>query len=78
MPSIKKYLPSIDENRLTLDVVGIRPKIKKINNSIPDFIFEWGKEEGWLDLWNIESPGLTASLSIGEHIYNKVKNSNLI
>ena len=78
LPSIKKYLPGIDENRLTLDVVGIRPKIKKINNSIPDFIFEWGKDEGWLDLWNIESPGLTASLAIGEHIYNKVKNSNLI
>ena len=41
-------------------------------------MFEWGEERGWLDLWNIESPGLTSSLAIGEHVFDKVKKSHIL
>jgi len=77
-PLIRKYLPNLDINKLHLDIAGIRPKIKKKSDNVPDFMFEWGTQPGWLDLWNIESPGLTASLAIGEHVLQKVKNNNLL
>ena len=77
-PLIRKYLPNIDINKLHLDIAGIRPKVKKKSDTVPDFMFEWGTQPGWLDLWNIESPGLTACLAIGEHVLQKVKNNNLL
>ncbi len=72
-PAIKKYFPELDEKKLTLDIAGIRPKIKTKNLELEDFKFEWGINQGWLDIWGIESPGLTASLAIGEHVFNQVK-----
>jgi L-2-hydroxyglutarate oxidase LhgO len=78
LPLIKKYLPNIDEQKINLDIAGIRPKVKEENVSITDFIFEWGVEKGWLDLWNIESPGLTSSLAIGEYVFDKVKKSQIL
>ena len=78
LPLIKKYLPSIDVNKLNLDIAGIRPKVKSENLGAADFMFEWGVEKGWLDLWNIESPGLTSSLAIGEYVFDKVKKSHIL
>ncbi len=75
---IKKYLPKLDVDKLHLDLVGIRPKVIMKNNTVPDFMFEWGVKQGWLDLWNMESPGLTASLAIGDYVNNKIIKSRLI
>jgi len=72
-PAIKRYIPDIDESRLHLDQAGIRPKIKIDGEEVPDFMFEWGPEPGWLDLWGMESPALTASLAIGEHVMQITK-----
>jgi len=69
-PEIKKYLPNIDESKLHFDQVGIRPKIIFPGINQQDFIFDWAEEAGWLDLWGIDSPGLTASLAIGEYVYS--------
>ena len=73
VPAIKKYFPKLDEKKLNLDIAGIRPKIKTTDLESEDFKFEWGINRGWLDIWGIESPGLTASLAIGEHVFNQVK-----
>ena len=71
IPQIKKYLPDLDVEKLHLDQAGIRPKIKySKGNEVTDFIFNWADEPGWLDLWGIESPGLTCSLAIGEYVYS--------
>lgn len=78
LPLIKKYLPNIDDKKLHLDIAGIRPKVKTENLAVRDFMFEWGEEKGWLDLWNIESPGLTSSLAIGEYVFDKVKKSQIL
>ncbi|KAB5540499.1 FAD dependent oxidoreductase [Coniochaeta sp. 2T2.1] len=69
---IKKFLPGIDEALLTPDYAGIRPKLAKqgavaLGKGFVDFSI--GKEEGyegWVNLLNIESPGLTSSLAIGD------------
>ena len=77
-PSISRYLPELDKSKLYLDQAGIRPKIKIDGVLNPDFIFEWAPENTWLDLWGMESPGLTASLAIGEHVHQLFKDRNLV
>ena len=69
-PEIIKYIPKIEKNKLILDQSGIRPKIKKNKILYDDFLFDWpSKENNWLNLLGIDSPGLPASLAIGEHVY---------
>ena len=67
--SAKKNIPGLDKKALNPDMAGIRPKIK--GEGIKDFVikheFDKGME-GFIDLIGIESPGLTASLSIAKHI----------
>jgi L-2-hydroxyglutarate oxidase LhgO len=68
LPGIKRYLPNIDASRLHLDIAGIRPKIYGDEEPVADFRFDWAEENGWLDLWGMESPALTGSLAIGEYV----------
>jgi L-2-hydroxyglutarate oxidase LhgO len=68
LTGIKRYLPKIDPSRLHLDMAGIRPKIYVDGSLVADFRFDWAEEKGWLDLWGMESPALTASLAIGEYV----------
>ncbi|KAK5660405.1 hypothetical protein OQA88_12948 [Cercophora sp. LCS_1] len=71
---VKKYLPTLDETQLTPDYAGIRPKLAKAGavahgKGFVDFYIR--KEEGyegWVNLLNIESPGLTSSLAIAERV----------
>ncbi|KAL2153316.1 hypothetical protein VTH82DRAFT_4471 [Thermothelomyces myriococcoides] len=71
---VKKYLPGLDETQLQPDYAGIRPKLSKQGavaqgKGFVDFIIQ--KEEGyqgWINLLNIESPGLTSSLAIAEKV----------
>ncbi len=77
-PSIKRYFPKVDKSKLHLDQAGIRPKIKIDGISNPDFIFSWSPDFGWLDLWGMESPALTASLAIGDYVYNSFNKKDII
>lgn len=71
---VKKYLPGLDETQLQPDYAGIRPKLGKqgavaVGKGFVDFVIR--KEEGyrgWVNLLNIESPGLTSSLAIAEKV----------
>lgn len=71
---VKKYLPDLDETQLQPDYAGIRPKLGKLGavahgKGFVDFVIR--KEEGyegWVNLLNIESPGLTSSLAIAERV----------
>jgi 2-hydroxyglutarate dehydrogenase len=78
---IKKYMPSIVEERLMPDYAGIRPKLGRTSavaagggkgagkSSFVDFVIR--EEEGYrgfVNLLGIESPGLTASLAIAEEV----------
>ncbi len=67
--AIKQYWPSFAPAKLTIDHAGIRPKLQTIGAQ--DFVIQDEKEhdiEGLTNLFGIESPGLTASLAIAEHI----------
>lgn len=71
---VKKYLPGLDETQLQPDYAGIRPKLGKLGavaqgKGFVDFVIQ--KEEGyqgWINLLNIESPGLTSCLAIAEKV----------
>lgn len=69
--AIRSYLPDVDEDKIEVDYCGIRPKRGGKGDGFQDFyVREEGAEgyEGLVNLLGIESPGLTASLAIGEYV----------
>ena len=74
--SIKKYCPELDLTRLQPAYCGIRPKLQGPTDGFRDFEINDGTTSGFdglVQLYGIESPGLTASLSIGERVVKLVK-----
>jgi L-2-hydroxyglutarate oxidase LhgO len=67
----KRYLTGLRFDDLTPDYAGIRPKLQKPGDPVRDFIIQEESAKGMPGLVNligIESPGLTASLAIAEHV----------
>lgn len=73
-PEIRKYYPSLQDGSLKADYAGIRPKISGPNELPADFLIQ-GQEShgicGLVNLFGIESPGLTASLAIADRVCAK-------
>lgn len=66
---IRSYYPGLDPSRLHADYTGIRPKLYREGEPVPDFMIHGAREhghDGLVMLFGIESPGLTASMAIGE------------
>ena len=69
--AIRRYYPALDATRLTADYTGIRPKIYGPGEPGRDFRIDGAEHHGipgLVNLFGIESPGLTASLAIGEAV----------
>ena len=69
--AIKRYYPSINAQDLTPAYTGIRPKISIDGKVISDFdiqSFDHHGIPGLINLFGIESPGLTSSMAIAEEI----------
>ena len=75
--AIRKYWTELNDGDLVPDYAGVRPKLlhPKVNLQTvsKDFVIA-GKEthgtSGFVVLLGIESPGLTSSLAIGDHVAN--------
>jgi L-2-hydroxyglutarate oxidase LhgO len=68
---IRGYYPGLDASRLHADYTGVRPKLYREGEPVPDFAIHGPESHGLhglVALFGIESPGLTAALAIGEHI----------
>ena len=68
---IRAYYPALDPEKLHPDYTGIRPKLYKEGEPVPDFMVHGSETHGHdnlVMLFGIESPGLTASLSIAEEV----------
>ncbi len=68
---IRSYYPRLDPERLHPDYTGIRPKLYREGEPVPDFAIhgpETHGADGLVILLGIESPGLTASLAIGRMV----------
>ena len=69
--TIRRFWPDLPEGALVPDYAGIRPKLHGPGAPHPDWrIDDAGRHglKGLVTLFGIESPGLTASLAIGEHV----------
>jgi len=69
--AIQRYFPGLDADRLTPGYCGIRPKLSGPGQPAADFLIQGPETHGLpglVNLYGIESPGLTASLAIAEHV----------
>lgn len=74
--AIKDYFPDIDSEDLNPDYSGIRPKTVNAGESAQDFIVQFSDQHylpGYVAMYGIESPGLTAALAIGEYISDRIE-----
>ncbi len=72
--SIKKYWPNIIRREIYPDYSGIRTKV--ITN---DFLIQFPSEhkiDGIINLFGIESPGITSSIAISEYVGNLLEKEN--
>ncbi|KWT98778.1 MULTISPECIES: NAD(P)/FAD-dependent oxidoreductase [unclassified Variovorax] len=68
---VRKYWPALADGALVPGYAGIRPKISGPGEPARDFLIEGPAAHGvagLVNLFGIESPGLTSSLSIGHHV----------
>lgn len=75
---IRRYWPSLPEGSLHPDSVGVRPKLYREGEPPADFRIDGPTQHGvpgLVALYGIESPGLTSSLAIGEHVARILTNA---
>lgn len=68
---IRRWWPDLPNNSLTPDYAGIRPKIAGPGEPSRDFVIAGAADHGvagLVNLFGIESPGVTACLAIGAHV----------
>ena len=69
--AVRHYYPQLKDGALQPGYTGIRPKISGPDEPAADFMIQGPREHGvrgLVNLYGIESPGLTASLPIAERV----------
>jgi len=73
--AIRTYWPGLPDNSLVADYAGIRPKLTGPGAPAADFMIDGPAEHGLpglVQLFGIESPGLTSALSLAEEVVEKL------
>ncbi|BDA47568.1 L-2-hydroxyglutarate dehydrogenase, mitochondrial [Coccomyxa sp. Obi] len=74
--TIRHYWPGLPDGSLQPSYSGIRPKISGPGDKNADFLIQGPADhgiDGLVNLFGIESPGLTASMSIGDYVADLLK-----
>ncbi|MBZ9806983.1 MULTISPECIES: NAD(P)/FAD-dependent oxidoreductase [unclassified Mesorhizobium] len=69
--AIRRYWPALADGALQPAYCGIRPKLSGPGQTAADFVIQGPADHGAgriVNLFGIESPGLTASLAIADHV----------
>jgi L-2-hydroxyglutarate oxidase LhgO len=69
--AIRRYWPGLPDGALQPGYAGIRPKIVPPAVAVQDFVVQGPREHGvagLINLFGIESPGLTSALALAEHV----------
>jgi L-2-hydroxyglutarate oxidase LhgO len=69
--AIRSYWPGLKDEALQPGYAGIRPKITGPGGKAADFVVQRPTDHGLsglINLYGIESPGLTASLALADHV----------
>ena len=70
-PAIRRYWPTLPDGALMPSYSGMRPKIVPPAVASQDFMIQGPRDhgvDGLVNLFGIESPGLTSSLAIADHV----------
>jgi L-2-hydroxyglutarate oxidase LhgO len=68
---VRKYWPGLQNGALTAGYAGIRPKTQGPSEAAGDFVMQGPADHGvagLVNLFGIESPGLTSSLALGAYV----------
>ncbi|WP_371421077.1 NAD(P)/FAD-dependent oxidoreductase [Tardiphaga sp.] len=74
-PAIRRYWPSLPDGALMPSYSGMRPKIVPPAVAVQDFMIQGAQTHGvpgLINLFGIESPGLTSSLAIADYVAEMV------
>jgi L-2-hydroxyglutarate oxidase LhgO len=70
-PAIRRYWPTLPDGALMPSYSGMRPKIVPPAVAVQDFLIQSPRDHGvggLINLFGIESPGLTSSLAIADYV----------
>ncbi|MDZ7686579.1 MAG: NAD(P)/FAD-dependent oxidoreductase [Gammaproteobacteria bacterium] len=73
--AVRRYFPALDTEALEPGYVGIRPKLAPPGEAPADFVVQDHAVHGvagLVNLYGIESPGLTSSLAIADHVERRL------
>jgi L-2-hydroxyglutarate oxidase LhgO len=73
--AIRRYWPGLKEGALAPAYSGVRPKLQGPGEPVRDFMLQGPEDHGvagLMNLFGIESPGLTASLAIGGEVVTRL------
>jgi len=73
--AVRRYWPGVEHATLQPGYAGVRPKISGPGEAAADFRIDGPDVHGvpgWVNLFGIESPGLTASLAIAEQVLQRL------
>ena len=68
---VRRYWPGLQDGALAPGYAGIRPKLQGPTEAAGDFLVQGPADHGvpgLVNLFGIESPGLTSSLALGAHV----------
>jgi L-2-hydroxyglutarate oxidase LhgO len=74
---VRKYWPDLPDGTLQVAYAGIRPKISGPGQDAADFCVQGPADHGvpgLVNLFGMESPGLTSSLALGEMVLALLNN----
>ena len=75
--AVRAYWPALPDGALQPSYSGVRPKIYGPGQTAPDFRMDGPAVHGiagLVNLFGIESPGLTSSMAIGEYVADMLLN----
>jgi L-2-hydroxyglutarate oxidase LhgO len=69
--AIRRYYPDLPDDSLQPAYSGMRPKLQRPGGGMEDFMIQGPEDHGvagLINLFGIESPGLTSSLAIAAQV----------
>lgn len=69
--AVRRYYPGLSDDALAPDYAGVRPKLFVRGQPCRDFLIQTARDHGTpglIQLFGIESPGLTAALALAEEV----------
>ena len=73
--AIRRYFPGLPDDSLIPAYAGVRPKVQKPGEPMQDFVIQNHESHGLpglINLFGIESPGLTSSLALANYVFSSL------